>query len=161
LHTISCPPLVELIVASCLGAGARAALPGEFTLRGFLAGKLDLTRAEAVLAVIEAGSRAELKLALAHLAGGVTRPLQELRDYLVQRLDLDGVAVELVDTAGWHESSDGIEAQAQHLGREQQGRADLVLLCLEAGTAPARYEQEMLERSSGQAVVGVATKCDL
>src|SRR5437879_3482816 len=57
LHTVSCPPLVDLVVARCLAAGARAAQAGEFTLRGFLAGKLDLTRAEAVLAVIEAGSR--------------------------------------------------------------------------------------------------------
>src|SRR5207302_7498755 len=65
LHTLSCPPLVERLVAACLDAGARAARPGEFTLRAFLAGKLDLTRAEAVLAVIEAGGESELKNALA------------------------------------------------------------------------------------------------
>src|SRR5579885_2176207 len=78
LHTLGCPPLVELLIAELLKAGARAARPGEFTLRAFLAGKLDLTRAEAVLGVIEAGSRDELKDALAQLAGGVARPLQEL-----------------------------------------------------------------------------------
>jgi tRNA modification GTPase len=86
LHTISCPPLVELLVASCLNAGARAAQPGEFTLRAFLAGKLDLTRAEAVLGVIEAGSRAELKQALTQLAGGMAQPMQELRDDLLNLL---------------------------------------------------------------------------
>ncbi len=86
LHTVSCPPLVDLLVAQCLNAGARAAQPGEFTQRAFLAGKLDLTRAEAVLAVIEAGSRDELKQALAQLAGGVTRPLQELREDLLNLL---------------------------------------------------------------------------
>src|SRR5580704_13009433 len=75
LHTLSCPPLVELLVAGCLSAGARAAQPGEFTMRAFLAGKLDLTRAEAVLGVIAATSRDELKQALAQLAGGMTRPL--------------------------------------------------------------------------------------
>src|SRR5262249_30938442 len=75
LHTLSSPPLVDLLVAGCLRAGARAAQPGEFTLRAFLAGKLDLTRAEAVVGVIEAGSRDELKLALNQLAGGMTRPL--------------------------------------------------------------------------------------
>src|SRR5262245_7366131 len=42
LHTFSAPPLVELLVAQCLAAGARAAQPGEFTLRAFLVGKLDL-----------------------------------------------------------------------------------------------------------------------
>ena len=40
LHTLSCPPLLELLVAQLLDAGARAAGPGEFTLRAFLAGKL-------------------------------------------------------------------------------------------------------------------------
>src|SRR5262249_29365840 len=68
LHTLGCPPLVELLIAGLLGGGARAARAGEFTLRAFLAGKLDLTRAEAVLGVIEAGSRDELKEALAQLA---------------------------------------------------------------------------------------------
>src|SRR5437870_2156781 len=55
IHTLGSPPLVDLLIAECLKAGARAAQPGEFTMRAFLAGKLDLTRAEAVLAVIDAG----------------------------------------------------------------------------------------------------------
>jgi tRNA modification GTPase len=86
LHTLSCPPLVELLIARCLDTGARAAQPGEFTMRAFLAGKLDLTRAEAVLGVIEAGSRDELRQALAQLAGGVAQPLQELREDLLSLL---------------------------------------------------------------------------
>src|ERR687883_157721 len=86
LHVLSSPPLVELLVAELLRAGARAARPGEFTLRAFLAGKLDLTRAEAVRGVIEAGSRAELRQALGQLAGGVAPPLQELRDDLLNLL---------------------------------------------------------------------------
>ncbi len=86
LHVLASPPLVELLVEQLLKAGTRAAGPGEFTLRAFLAGKLDLTRAEAVLGVIEAGNRAELKQALAQLAGGVGRPMQELRDDLLNLL---------------------------------------------------------------------------
>ena len=201
--------------------GWRAAQPGEFTMCAFLAGKLDLTRAEAVIGVIEASDRAELKQALTQLAGGVGRPLQELRDdllnlladveagldfadediqfvgeddllkrlgkgmaqvvllgkqlqkravseqaflrgagrqaergqeqsvqrsrrrtalvspqpgttrdYLVQRLRIGDVPVDLVDTPGWQTGGDTIEAQAQTLAREQSERADLVLLCL-------------------------------
>src|SRR5918995_2299952 len=67
VHTVSSPPLVELLVSELLAAGARAARAGEFTQRAFLAGKKDLTQAEAVLAVIEAGSDAELRQALAPL----------------------------------------------------------------------------------------------
>jgi tRNA modification GTPase len=86
LHTLSCPPLVDLLVTQLLKLGARAAQPGEFTLRAFLAGKLDLTRAEAVLAVIEAGTRDELHSALRQLAGGIAHPLQELRRELLDLL---------------------------------------------------------------------------
>jgi tRNA modification GTPase len=67
----------------------RAARPGEFTLRAFLAGKLDLTQAEAVLAVIAADSSDELKRALTQLAGGLGQPLRRLRE------DLLGVLAEV------------------------------------------------------------------
>src|SRR5258708_2205966 len=85
-HTLSCPPLLDLLTATLLRSGARAARPGEFTLRAFLAGKLDLTRAEAVQAVVEAGDEGELKRALIQLAGGLARPLEGLREDLLNLL---------------------------------------------------------------------------
>jgi tRNA modification GTPase len=251
LHVLSCPPLVELLVAQLLRANCRPAQAGEFTLRAFLSGKLDLTRAEAVHAIIEAGSRAELQGALAQLAGGMARPLQELRDdllnlladveagldfadedirfvetkelllrlgkalaqltlvgkqldsravagpafrvvlagrpnagksslfnalcggsalvsdvpgttrdYLARRLELDGATAEMVDTPGWQQTVDRIDAQAQTLGEEQRRGADLVLLCLEAGVTPS-HEEEALLAGEALPVLGVATKCDL
>jgi tRNA modification GTPase len=86
LHLLGCGPLVERLVGDLVAAGARPAEPGEFTLRAFLAGKLDLTRAEAVLGVIEAGSRSQLREALAQLAGNLARPLQALREDLLNLL---------------------------------------------------------------------------
>jgi len=86
IHTISCPPLIDVLITLCLNAGARAAQPGEFTMRAFLAGKLDLTKAEAVLGIIEAGDREELQQALLQLAGGVGQPLHHLRDDLLNLL---------------------------------------------------------------------------
>jgi tRNA modification GTPase len=252
IHILSSPPLVELLIAALLDSGARAARPGEFTQRAFLAGKLDLTRAEAVLGVIEAADRSELREALTQLAGGVARPLQALRedllnlladveaaldfadedltfvgedeqlkrlgralaqvtllgrqieqrsladkpfrvvlagrpnagksslfnaltgrpaalvsgqpgttrDYLVQRLDLGNASVELVDTAGWRLPGNSIEQQADSLGREQAGRADLVLLCVECGVEPDADELELL-RQDRPPVLGIATKSDL
>jgi len=223
LHTVSSPPLIELLIADLLMAGARSAQPGEFTLRAFLAGKKDLTRAEAVLAVIDAGTDADLKAALAQLAGGVARPLDTLRDdllnlladieagldfvdediefvgksdqllriatglaqltnlkrqlddrtvsdrpirvvlagppnagksslfnalstagpgaivspiagttrdYLTAVLDLAGIRVELVDTAGIRETTDGIDRASQALGQSQSERAEIVVWCV-------------------------------
>ena len=54
IHLVGAVPLVSLVLAHCLARGARHAEPGEFTLRAFLCGRIDLTRAEAVLGVIEA-----------------------------------------------------------------------------------------------------------
>src|SRR4029079_17099659 len=53
--------------------------------------------------------------------GGATR------DYLTKAVDLGGVPAELIDTAGWAEAVGTIAEQAQRLGREQAGRADVVL----------------------------------
>ena len=97
LHTVSSPPLVERLIADLLAAGARAARPGEFTLRAFLAGKKDLPRAEAVLAVLEAGTDADLRRALAQLAGGVTQPLQRLREDLLNLLADVEAALDFAD----------------------------------------------------------------
>jgi tRNA modification GTPase len=246
------PPLLDRLIAQLLDAGARAARPGEFTLRAFLAGKLDLTRAEAVAGIIEAGSRDELRQALAQSAGGVSRPLQALRndlldllaeveagldfaeedihfveqkelldrlargmahltllvkqfdqravagetfrvvmagrpnagksslfnaltrspaalvssepgttrDYLVRRVTLEGVPVELIDTAGLGSPADDIEEQAQSLGRNQARSAHLVLLCLPAGQEATAEELQLLDRQDPP-VLGVETKCDL
>lgn len=86
LHTLGSPPLVEWILQRLHRAGVRGAAPGEFTLRAFLAGRIDLTQAEAVLGVIEAGSRQQMQVALAQLAGGLAHPLADLREHLVETL---------------------------------------------------------------------------
>ncbi|MEX2112783.1 MAG: tRNA modification GTPase [Pirellulales bacterium] len=86
LHTIGSPPLLAAVLATVCRHGARLAQPGEFTLRAFLAGRLDLAQAEAVLGVIDARNRAELHWALGQLAGGMTQPLHALRDRLMDLL---------------------------------------------------------------------------
>ncbi len=86
LHTLGSPPLLEMLLGEVCAAGARLAQPGEFTLRAFLAGRIDLTQAEAVLGVIDANDQRQLDVALAQLAGGLSRPLATLRDSLLDLL---------------------------------------------------------------------------
>lgn len=86
LHTIGSPPLLDLALESVCESGARLAGPGEFTFRAFLSGRIDLPQAEAVLAVIDAHDERHLRMALAQLAGGLSGPLHELRDELVDLL---------------------------------------------------------------------------
>jgi tRNA modification GTPase len=86
LHTLGSPPLLQALLRTVCAAGARPAEPGEFTLRAFLAGRLDLTQAEAVLGVIDAADPRQLHVALEQLAGGLTQPLHRLRDGLLDLL---------------------------------------------------------------------------
>jgi tRNA modification GTPase len=86
IHTLGSPPLLASILALLAASGARPARPGEFTLRAFLAGRLDLTQAEAVLGVIDAADGRSLQTALAQLAGGLATPLHALRGELLDLL---------------------------------------------------------------------------
>ncbi len=83
IHIVGSPVLVDLLLTTLVSRGARLAERGEFTLRAFLAGKLDLTQAEAVLAVIHARGPGDLERALERLAGGLAHPLASLRDRLL------------------------------------------------------------------------------
>ncbi len=122
LHVVSSPPLVGLLIGQLLSAGARPAQPGDFTLRAFLAGKLDLTRAEAVLGVIEASDRNELRQALAQLAGGLSRPLQELRE------DLLNLLADVEAGLDFAEEDIHFVNQAEMLQRLAKGLAQLTLV---------------------------------
>ena len=86
LHLLGSPPLLERVLSEVQRRGARLARPGEFTLRAFLAGKLDLLQAEAVLGVIDAHDHLELQTALSQLAGGLSGRLSELRRDLLELL---------------------------------------------------------------------------
>ena len=86
IHTFGSGPLLEAALGALCRAGARLAEPGEFTLRAFLTGRLDLTRAEAVLGVIDAADSEQFNVALAQLAGGLAEPLHQLRDTLLDLL---------------------------------------------------------------------------
>ncbi|MDZ7618910.1 MAG: GTPase, partial [Patescibacteria group bacterium] len=86
VHTFGSPPLLEALLRTLCRCGARLAGPGEFTMRAFLAGRLDLAQAEAVLGVIEAERPEQLDAALSQLAGGLSGPLGALRNELVDLL---------------------------------------------------------------------------
>lgn len=77
---------VRRVLELVLAAGARRARPGEFSQRAFLNGRLDLTRAEALAALIDARSRRAAQLAMAGLDGGVQRRISALRDRLLDQL---------------------------------------------------------------------------
>jgi tRNA modification GTPase len=70
---------VQQVLQLCLEQGARLAQPGEFTLRAFLNGRLDLTQAESISELVGAQSPQASQIALAGLQGKLAEPIRELR----------------------------------------------------------------------------------
>jgi tRNA modification GTPase len=78
LHGHGGPVIMDMLLAAVLEQGARAARPGEFSERAFLNGRLDLSQAEAVADLIDAGSRAAARSALRSLDGAFSRRIHDL-----------------------------------------------------------------------------------
>ncbi len=107
LHLIGSPPIVDAVLEQLYRDGARPARAGEFTLRAFLAGRVDLVQAEAVLGVIDASDHEQLKTALTQLAGGLSRQVAEVRESL------------LLDLADLEAGLDFVDEDIEFVHREQ------------------------------------------
>ncbi len=71
---------VQQVLQVCLAQGARLAQPGEFSLRAFLNGRLDLSQAESISELVSAQSPQAAAIALAGIQGKLARPIQALRE---------------------------------------------------------------------------------
>ena len=77
---------VRRVLEAVLHAGARMAEPGEFTKRAFLNGRIDLSQAEAVMDVINAGSEYALDSSLSQLKGSVMRSVRKIREEILYEI---------------------------------------------------------------------------
>jgi tRNA modification GTPase len=242
------PVLLEAIVRRAIEAGARLARPGEFTLRAFLNGRLDLVQAEAVADLIDAVTPAQARLAFDQLDGTLSRTVAEIsrrlfdlrvrleasldfpdegyhfvepgrvadeceallvyvraifrdsqhgrllregcrvaiigapnvgksalfnallradraivtavpgttRDLLTERVDIGGLAVTLVDTAGVRDSDEPIEREGIVRARSAAQAADVRVLVLDRSQP---FDASAMGELAGTVVV--ANKCDL
>ena len=82
------PVVLRHIVELCVAAGARLAEPGEFTMRAFLNGRIDLTQAEAVRDLIDSQTLYQAKVAAQQLEGALSRRLQPVKQKLVELIAL-------------------------------------------------------------------------
>lgn len=247
------PVLLEYIVRQCCAGGARLAEPGEFTQRAFLAGRIDLTQAEAVgdligsstleqarmaarqmggaLAKVVAPVKAQLVELIATMEAGidfaeddidvmpataiaakiaeVRAPLEALersfaygrvvregfklaivgrpnagksslfnrlvereraivtstpgttRDLVTETVAIEGIPVELIDTAGLREGADEAERMGIAKSHEAMADADVVLLVVDATVGMGEEDRAVLERNSGSGVLVAWNKSDL
>lgn len=245
------PVVLRQIVERAVSAGARLAEPGEFTLRAYLAGRIDLVQAEAVADLIEAVTPMQARAAMDQLDGTLTRAIADIdaglfdligrleasldfpdegfhfitregareelgelqrrldelaqsgrrgrmiregalvaiagrtnvgksslfnvlagadraivtdvagttRDVLTERIDLDGLAVTIVDTAGLRESADAVELEGMRRARQAHDIARLVLIVLDGAAPLTPDDRAMVAERSVHSIV-VASKAD-
>ena len=111
----------QKIMQLLINNGCRAAQPGEFTMRAFVNGKIDLSQAEAVADLIASTSKAMHKMAIDQMRGGFSIELQKLRGQLLDfvslielELDFSEEDVEFADRRKLRDLAVSIE---QHIGR--------------------------------------------
>lgn len=114
--------IVAEILRLLTAAGGRMATPGEFTMRAYLAGKLDLAQAEAVGDLIAASSRAAHALATNQMRGGYSSALETLRDRLLHltallelELDFSEEDVEFADRRALRHTMEEIGTEIDRL----------------------------------------------
>ena len=122
---VSChgaPVILAYFVECCLRRGARAAEPGEFTMRAFLNGRIDLTQAEAVRDLIDARTLYQARLAAQQMEGSVSARLQPHKHALVDLIARLEAGIDFAEddlpVEGWDEilaSLDAIRADLERL----------------------------------------------
>jgi tRNA modification GTPase len=246
------PVVLRAIVHGAVKAGARLARPGEFTLRAFLNGRLDLIQAEAVADLIEAATPLQARVAFDQLQGTLSNRIRQIdasllalvarleasldfpdegfhfiepsaldaeigtvitqldavlahaargrliregatvvivgrpnvgksslfntlvgqdraivtdipgttRDLLTEQIELDGLAITLVDTAGARNAADAVEQEGVERATRARETADLVIVVLDLGDPLTEDDERLLARTAAQKRVLVASKSD-
>jgi tRNA modification GTPase len=247
------PVLLRTILHAAVDAGARLARPGEFTLRAFLAGRIDLVQAEAVRDLVAAATPLQVRVAFDQLDGTLTRRIAALdsvlfdliarleasldfpdegyhfvhaaetrerisrviddlssllgdarrgrliregvtvvlagrpnvgksslfnalagadraivtsvpgttRDLITEPIDIQGIAVTLVDTAGARRADDLVEREGVARGEQARAVADLIIVVLDCSEPLTDDDCRLLEQTASRPRLIVANKCDL
>lgn len=124
------PVLLDLLVAACIHHGARQARAGEFSQRAFLNDRLDLTQAEAIADLIDAGTRESARAAIHSLQGAFSREVNalvealiQLRIYVEAAIDFPEEEIDFLSEGGVADDLSGVIADAEAvLFSARQGR---------------------------------------
>jgi len=132
LHGHGGAVVLEALVARAVELGARHAQPGEFTQRAFLNDKLDLTQAEAIADLIDAGSREAARAAMRSLQGEFSAMVQGLRERIIELRAYVEAAIDFpeeeIDFLADRELIERLQAVRDHFdGIEQSARQGRLL----------------------------------
>lgn len=130
------PVVLEVLLRRALDLGARLAEPGEFTQRAFLAGKLDLTQAEAVRDLIDAQTLTQARQAASQMGGALSRRAAPAKQSLVELIALLEAGIDFAE--------DDIDVTPQAEIARRIGEVTLPLGALEASFARGRIVHDGL-----------------
>ena len=139
--------VVRRVLTLVLREGARAAEAGEFSFRAVRQGKMDLTQAEAIAALIDSRSQLARSLSLRMLAGAFSRELAQLREALISVLVELETTLEFPDDAMEETLCEALEARVDWLLQQADGLA-------QRAVREQRFEQGILAVLAGRPNVG-------
>ncbi|MCH7945655.1 MAG: 50S ribosome-binding GTPase [Armatimonadetes bacterium] len=168
LHLIGSPILLEWVVERTLELGARQATPGEFTARAFINGRIDLTQAEAVAAVIRAESDTQLRAARAMMDGDFAASLKDWHRRMAELCGLIEAEIDFaeepitfvtpeqlrVDLKTLHSELDGLLARSSSMSRLEILPRILLLGLPNAGKSTLMNRLSGMERAICSPVAG-------
>jgi len=181
--------VVNKVLQVVLNNGARLAEPGEFTKRAFLNGRIDLSQAEAVMDMIRAKTDRAMHVAVDQLDGQMARLIRDLRQKILDTLaqvevnidypeyddveemtsqlleeeyvNVKGVPLKLIDTAGIRETDDEVERIGVDRSRQAIQQADLILLVFNQSEKLTAEDEALIEATKGQNRIILLNKTDL
>jgi tRNA modification GTPase len=131
-------------------------------LRGAAAGRMIREGATVVIAGRTNVGKSSVFNKLAGAARAIVTPIPgTTRDLVTENLNIGGVAVTLVDTAGWRETLDVVESEGVSRGNQARRIADLVLLVLDSSEALTLADEQLLAETAAANRIVVSNKCDL
>lgn len=124
IHCHGSQVLVGRILRLLLREGARMAEPGEFTMRAFLNGRIDLAQAEAVMRMIRAGSDRAMRSAIRQMEGGVSAFVRTAKEEIVVLLSAIAAAIDFPDEVEETETAQEIRAKAEQIRQRLMASCD-------------------------------------
>ena len=160
LHGHGGAAVLQLLLARCIDLGARLARPGEFTLRAYLNGKLDLAQAESVADLIDAATATAARAAARSLSGAFSREVHALTDAMIElrmfteaTLDFPDEDLDFLRAADARGKLDAIAARvANVLARAKQGAMLREGLAVVLVGRPNVGKSSLLNQLAGDAV---------